>query len=228
MRQWLLCLAVLLGACTRMQKGPFLYEGMLGTGTCRADESTWPDVFPTYAFSFELGPEFSIQFNDEKSRLFDHCWYSGIAQMMQEDSLLPAAPGIEVYRFTWMRSFNDYVLIRVEHRGPVHLLHVKVRALHSGEWLIDRRILLTPSQWQELRRRLEQARFWSDNRYRLETEVVEYIDGAIWLLEGVRAGNYHVLYVRSPQPEGPPGAFRAACLYLVELSRLSIPAEDVY
>jgi hypothetical protein len=245
MRQWLVCLALLLGACTQIHKGPFLFEDALGTRTCRDDETTWPDVFPRHAFSFELGSDLAIQFMDERSRLLEHCWSSGIARKMREDSLLPAPPGMEAYRFTWERSFHDYVVIRVEHRGPVHSLHVKVRALHSdewltdrrivltpgngiGDWLTDRRILLTPSQWQELRRRLEQARFWLDNRYRTEPEVIEYMDGATWMLEGVRGGSYHMLYVHSPHSEGPAGAFRAACLYLVELSGLSIPEDQVY
>jgi hypothetical protein len=37
-----------------------------------------------------------------------------------------------------------------------------------------------------------------------------------------------MLEFTSLETEGPGGGFRAACLYLVELSGLSIPAEDMY
>ncbi len=228
MRQWLMCLALLLGACTSLRDGIFSYEDVLGTRTCRIGEDTWPDVFPKYALPFELGPQFFVMVHDERVRLLSHCWHSSvIVNTFGEGPLFPAAPGTETYRFTWMRSFNDYVLIRVTQFGPVHSLHVKMGDLRDGDLLIDQRILLTPSQWQEFRRRLEQARFWSADRYFLDGNFA-YTDGAAWLLEGVRGGSYHALDVHSPEREGPAGAFRAACLYLVELSGISIPAKDVF
>lgn len=220
-------LALMLGACTQRRMSSMFYEDTLGTRTCAENGSAWPDVFPASALSYELGPEFAVMVLDERIRRYKHCWYSFLMKTLKEGALLPAAPGLESYRFTWMRSFRDDVVIRVERRGPVHTLHVKMGDARDGAFVVDRRILLTPSQWQELRHRLEQARFWSADRFP-KSPNVGYLDGATWLLEGVRDGRYHALDVHSPQPEGPASAFRAACLYLVQLSGLSIPEGEVY
>jgi len=47
---------------------------------------------------------------------------------------------------------------------------------------------------------------------------VEYLDGEVWLLEGVRKGKYHYVYRMVPRDP----AFRRAALYLVEISGLQV------
>ncbi|MFY2558913.1 hypothetical protein ACN469_14890 [Corallococcus terminator] len=47
------------------------------------------------------------------------------------------------------------------------------------------------------------------------------------MLEGVRQGRYRAYLVWSPNDEGEGRAFRDVCLYLLDLSGLSIPPDEI-
>ncbi|MFP2957868.1 hypothetical protein ACLEPN_08555 [Myxococcus sp. 1LA] len=138
---------------------------------------------------------------------------------MMEGSLSPLLPGVESYRFTWLRSFAEPVVIRIDRWGPIHSLTVKEHGGRDAPLRVDSRRLLAPSQWWEFRRRLERARFWSAVRAPVHSYV--FGDGAAWILEGSHGRRYRALEYYSPSREGTAGVFREACQYLVELSGLS-------
>lgn len=69
---------------------------------------------------------------------------------------------------------------------------------------------------------LDQSCYWQ-----LRPEIDDSgLDGAQWILEGVKEGRYHVVDRWTPQI----GDFREACLYLLKLSNPSIDLsrEDIY
>ena len=64
--------------------------------------------------------------------------------------------------------------------------------------------------------KLENAEFWRLATGEKEPEGIVRLDGAHWLLEGISAGQYHLVDRWCPER----GPYRAACLFLLELSRL--------
>ncbi|NOK12800.1 hypothetical protein [Corallococcus exercitus] len=204
-----------------------IHDDLLGTGTCRTEESSWPDLFPRDVFTLGLTPDLALTSRDARGEGLERCWYSGTLRSLKEASLLPPVPGIEVYRFTWMPPFHASVVIRVEQRGPVHSLHVKMTGKERGPLAVDRRILLTPTQWQAIQQRLEKTRFWIMDRF-FAPRPVEYVDGAYWLFEGVREERYRVIDILSPDTDGPARAYYDLGALLVELSGITLASGELY
>ncbi|RKH59415.1 hypothetical protein [Corallococcus aberystwythensis] len=172
-------------------------------------------------------PGLEVEFNDARSQQFMHCWCSGMLRALREGPLLPLAPGSEVYRFTWIPSSRGSFVIRIEHLGPVHSLHVKMTGMEEGTLALDRRVLLTPTQWQAVQQRLAEARFWSIDRF-FASRGLSYLDGSEWLFEGGREGRYRVLSLHSPDPEGPERAIHDLGVFLVELAGITLPGGQLY
>lgn len=224
---------LLLGACApvRPRVDPplgFLEDGFPSSGTCR---EAWPasltDVFPRGAFALSLMPGLEVEFNDARGQEILHCWSSGMLRVLKEGPLLPLAPGSEVYRFTWIPSSRGPFVIRIEHLGPVHSLHVKMAGMEEGTLAVDRRILLTPTQWRAVQQHLDAARFWSMDRF-FATRNLSYLDGSEWLLEGGREGRYRMVSIHSPDPKGPARAIHDLGTLLLELSGIPMAEEALY
>ncbi|NOK33893.1 hypothetical protein HMI49_11850 [Corallococcus exercitus] len=234
-------LLLLLGACTGAHRtesparspkaeepSKYVRTDSLGTRTCFAEDGeTWPDLFPRGALALNLGPHLDMSHRSQELLELEQCWCSYKLLALKEDSLLPLAPDSEVYRFTWMPSFEPYRLIRVEHRGSVYSLHVKEEGNSKGALAVDRRILLTPTQWQALQHRLEQARFWTLDRFAPPNSLV-YLDGSQWLFEGGRKGRYRALDIQSPEPDGRAGALYGLGAFMMELAGLPMDRNALY
>ncbi|MCP3166040.1 hypothetical protein [Myxococcus qinghaiensis] len=196
-------------------------------------EAAWPSLIPQGVLSVSYEPDFRAVFNGRRRDSRARCRYSRVLNSMEEPGLWPSATGSEVYRFTWMRSFEEDIAIRVERHGTVAVLHAKQLKLPSkssdgaSPLDVNQSRLLLPLQWAEFRRRLEVLSFWTRKSAREGTYTI-YLDGSRWLLEGAQDGGYRAYDVFLPSTAGESGAFRDACLYLVELSGLSIPSRDVY
>ncbi|AGC48493.1 hypothetical protein MYSTI_07221 [Myxococcus stipitatus DSM 14675] len=190
-----------------------------------------PSVIPEGALAVSFKMDLVAGRPDLRSDRFKRCVFSTILYTMGERGLWPAGWDSEVYRFTWSPSFSAPLMIRVERRGAVYVLHAE----HLGgyaSWLdaprTQRSRLLLPSEWNELHRKLQAFSFWTRSSRPSAPYGVEYLDGADWLLEGVQRGRYKAYLVWSPDDKGQGGAFREACLYLLELSGLAIPPTDFY
>ncbi|RKH78521.1 hypothetical protein D7X99_27795 [Corallococcus sp. AB032C] len=226
-------LLLLLGACTTVQpkvEPPlgFIEDGFPSSGPCG---EAWPaplrDVFPRGAFAMSLLPGLEVEFNDASDQERMHCWCSGMLRALKEGPLLPVASGAEVYRFTWIPSSRGPFVIRIEHLGPLLSLHVKRAGTQEGTLAVDRRILLTPTQWQAVQQRLDAARFWSMDRF-FASRNLSYLDGAAWLFEGERDGRYRMVSIHSPDPKGPARAIHDLGAFLVELSGMSMDDDTLY
>ena len=165
--------------------------------------------FPKEAFSDGLAN------GDEYSE-----WYVRFLRKMREKSLLDFADGdTEVYRFLWLRTFDHPVALTVIREG--HSLSLISKELDGaggyepGNMLRTDNIWLTEDQWCTFRQKLERAGFWTMPG-REPDDLGN--DGAQWILEGVNDGRYHVVDRWSPRS----GDYRAACLYLIELSGRSV------
>ena len=151
--------------------------------------------------------------------------YSSRMNGLHEPSLLSDAENSEeVYRFVWMRSFHNLICLRIQKSsGSIAMIIKEANGTggdETGTLKVDRTKQLSADEWNRFESLLATECFW-----RLDTSKDEGgIDGATWLLEGKKSNRYHLAWQWSPQNKG----FRAACLYLLELSDLNIRQDEIY
>jgi hypothetical protein len=153
-------------------------------------------------------------------------WYSKHLIAMGE-ALLPDRPN-EVYRFLWLRTFANPIMIRVTCDARECDLIAR-RLDGSGGYepgkVVERKERrLSAQEATSIRRLVSKAQFWSPQ----PSDERLGLDGAQWILEGGREGSYHLLDVWSPERSGPYGDFRELCLELLRLSGLMIRSSEVY
>jgi hypothetical protein len=166
----------------------------------------------------ETGPDW---FPPDFDNSYGRCWYRSALMAMHEQPLWPPKPGVEIYRFTFLPWRNlaqsarvdltAKVAEAVEMSGngdtpgePVHQTHEKVNA--QGQIAV--------------RAAVEAEGFWSPD----PDEEWPGNDGAQWIVEGVRGGEYHVRKVWSGHIEDRV-AFRELCEALVDASGSRMPRE---
>jgi hypothetical protein len=133
---------------------------------------------------------------DDRSRLDDRVsnWYSKHLIALDEASLYPATPNVEVYRFTWLRTFHNPMVFRVAvHVSGSGALTVK-RTNGAGGYepgVIDLRkeIALSNEQINQLKEALVKMSYW-ELPTRLKTEG---LDGAQWIVEANANGRYKIV-----------------------------------
>ncbi len=102
---------------------------------------------------------------------------------------------IEVYRMFWWPSRGQPTSVRITKRDGVIILSVarirRVGLKETAKPPLRRELKLTDQQWKDCVDLLEKTPFW-----RAPTKVVEswgIADGDRIFIEGVKAGNYHVI-----------------------------------
>jgi hypothetical protein len=182
-----------------------------------------PDANPKY---FPIGifgqPSHSWGEGDFRAR-----WYSSYLRAMHEPSLSDASKdtSLVAYRFLWLRTFHHPIAIRVSIRpdGTASLTG-KVTSgaggYEAGAMTWDESFELSKAQVDVLSNLLKRAGFWTlptgDSRSGL--------DGAEWIMEGVQNGAYHVVDRWSPEKSD----YANMCLYLVNLSKIQLKANEIY
>ena len=148
-------------------------------------------------------------------------WYSSVLYGLDEKPLWPPKPQQVIYRFTWMRSFHDQVSITmdVQRQGDAQLrLHVYRGALQQLETSTQ---TLSKQQVGWVVSLIEGTNFW---KMTTEGEGPQGMDGAEWVLEGVRGGQYHIV-TRWNASRTP---FGKALLELLQLSNYNPPKNEIY
>lgn len=164
----------------------------MGTPVARTcDEAQGARYFPVGSFrGYPSSPGFA------ETRYAYH-----LAAMGEPSLWCGASQDTETYRFLWLRSFHDYVAVRIYRRGGVYGLeavvlrqdeyeHVPGQAPRVTKGQVSKRVTkaLSAAQWRHLLAALDEARFW---HMRTTTLDLIGIDGADWVVEGRRAGQYH-------------------------------------
>lgn len=154
-------------------------------------------------------------------------WYSSHLSAAGEPSLLEAvnqeAPRQDIYRFTWLRSFDKPIVVRIEQAKSGALLMTASRLSGMGGYVpgsVEARIVrgLSQDEANQFRRALSAA-----NGLRLRAVSCRWgYDGAKWIFEGVDRRRYR--YVQRWSPD--QGSVRA--LGLVMLSFTGWEIEPVY
>jgi hypothetical protein len=149
-------------------------------------------------------------------------WYSEQLCAMGEPPLLALSRRdrvATVYRLLWLPSFHHSVCVRIDQTGEGARLRARVLdgrgGYDPGQIAIDRNMTVAGDQWNELDRLLQQAAFWE-----LPTELESdggICDGDQLIVEGLRAGKYHVVDRVLADP-----AYVALCHYMLKLTRIDM------
>lgn len=127
------------------------------------------------------------------------------------------------YRFLWTRSFHFPASFNLEINtdGSAQLI-VKgllgIGSLYTEELAKSKSFKISKNAVKKFLDYLEKADFWNMP----QDEPPRGLDGANWIIEGVKNGRYHIVDRWCPE-EGP---FREAALYLIKLTQLRI--DDIY
>jgi hypothetical protein len=156
-------------------------------------------------------------------------WYGDPLRAMGERPLCPE-PGLERYRFLWLRTFHHPIMIRAEVSNGRAVVTGKeldgAGGYEPGKLIRDTTVELSPEQSRELKRLVAQG-FWSAPAQPHPDSGRVGVDGAQWILEGT-ADQYHIVDRWSPDAYPREASFRQLCLFLVEAAGLKPPDELVY
>jgi hypothetical protein len=149
---------------------------------------------------------------------FVNSWYSKMLFALGEPVLKNYTGDKEIYRFTWLRTFNHPVSVRLEKQGDIVKLFSKVCDGAGGyeprKIIFDTTINLTGKQVDTTNIRLIKAKFWT-----METNSREDsgMDGSEWIIEVFKNHKYHMV-VRWTPKKGT--AFRSIGEYLISISQI--------
>jgi hypothetical protein len=149
-------------------------------------------------------------------------WYAKHLGALEEPSLWEASKTQQTqsYRFLWLRSFHNPVAIRIDANAD-GTSRLTVKVTRGGKLIQDYAVTLTREDTDRFLRQIEVQNFWKLK----SIENDRGVDGAQWIIEGVRNGTYHIVDRWSPKD----GGVRALGLFMVnDLAKMKLAAKDVY
>ncbi len=108
----------------------------------------------------------------------------------------------ESYRLTWLPTFHSPTVIRVWRSDNKYFIVTKrlsgMGGYGFGYLNVEQTRSLTETEWHNFVNRLNQSSYWE-----IPSTIDEPMpmDGAAWMLEGLRGGNYHFVHRISPSEE---------------------------
>jgi hypothetical protein len=160
---------------------------------------------------------------------FVYEWYSKQLKALDEPSLwaLSKTQKEQSYRFLWLRTFHHPIAIRVDlNADGTSRLTTKMASgaggYDPGHLLQNDTSILTKEHTDLFLGKIQENKFWE--LAPLDKSRMG-LDGAEWIIEGVKDGNYRVVDRWSPD-EGP---VRVIGLYMLkELAKVKILAKETY
>lgn len=155
---------------------------------------------------------------------FTNLWYSAELTEFKEPNLYTYSGEDDVYRFTWLRSFHNPVVIRFQKHENEYILTTKEMPDNGkyipNEFVVNSSQHLSTAKWDKLEFKLGRMNFW--NMVTLDPEP-RPMDGADWIFEAKVNGRYHFVTRQFGEID-----FRECCKYLLQLSKLKIREDDIY
>jgi hypothetical protein len=172
-------------------------------------------------------------FDDQKkSNDFIEKWYSQQLEALQEPSLWEMSRTIkgQIYRFLWLRSFHHPVAVRLNvNDDGTGTLVTKVGdgqgGYPPGKLIENRTQELSKQQTQRFLDEVKELKYWDlPSREETNPQVVN-LDGAQWIIEAVRRGNYKIVDRWSPE-KGPIKTL--GLTMTIELAGMKLLYREVY
>jgi hypothetical protein len=171
---------------------------------------------------------------------FNDRWYSSTLSALQEPSLfaVPNDKSLQVFRFLWLPSFHRPISVRltintdgtgatVTRSVDCHVGLLTKPASDTGKLILNATGVIDEVPVKEVLGQLQRLAFWSmpteeepaapqyDSAGRQLLRIAE-VDGARWILEGLRGGEYHVVDRWSPDDN----SYSRLCKYLFRLGKV--------
>jgi hypothetical protein len=176
-----------------------------------ASRSSSTQYFPTGAFDID-------RVNSGRAT-----WYANTLVALDEPSLFASRDdkSLQVYRFLWLPSFQLPISVRltvnpdgtgliVARSVDTHTGVLGKIASDTGRLVVDKNVVVEKAQVDVFLRELQAFSFWT-----MPTEIRQSgMDGAQYILEGVRRGEYHVVDRWSPQAS----TYLGVCKHLIRLA----------
>lgn len=150
-------------------------------------------------------------------------WYSDVLFAMREPLLFNKKMNKEIYRFTWLRSFHNPIVITIvntQYKSFTLFWKEFEREPMNGKIIINKSKSIGSMEWMTFRFKIEKCYFWTMGVGRVPVGL----DGSEWILEGTDDTKYKVTTVWSPHG----GKYQNACMYLLSLTDLKIPKNEIY
>ena len=160
--------------------------------------------------------------------------YSFLLKKLEEPPLFTKAqnPSAEAYRFLWLRTFHNPVAVRLEVQPDgSSILTIKVADGHAGfprtvtKLIQNNTRSLSRLRTDEFRRKAQTQGFWNAVTHDKGGPAATDCDG--WILEGLQAGNYHVVVRAIPNrlPKTTEMVQSLGLTLAIELGQMDIPKE---
>jgi hypothetical protein len=158
----------------------------------------------------------------EQSKLhqFVAAWYGKHLGVMKEPSLfeLRSEKDLCIYRFLWLRTFHNPIAVRliVNNDGSGQLISSVLSGaggFDPGDIAETIEKVVSAENVQSFELALSRLGFW-DLHF---TEEAKGLDGASWIIEGVKDGKYHLVDRWCPK-----GLFKQTALLLVEFAGIKV------
>ena len=208
--------------------------GLVLSAACASDTRPVNGV-PAQRLSFDSGaliPAGFLRTAHARADSFIYAWYSRELVSLGEPRLIDAAAhdDDEAYRFLWIRSFDPVVAVRVQLLHDGRPIAIVSQTAHSAAFELSPRtrrdtIPLSASDWQGLRTTLEREHFWTMPPTNPEPGG---LDGAQWVIEGLRGGRYHIADRWTPSDTGTGAPMRRTGLRFIRLGRVNAAPERIY
>ena len=157
-----------------------------------------------------------------ESAIFRLNWYSTHLSAMDEPVLTDSLPS-KIFRFTWLRSFHNPIVIGIENVNDTITLYWKVTegagGYEPGEIVKNNSRKLTQKEWLEVTSAIKSVNFWNLSS---TDSGLPGTDGAQWILEGKELSRYHMV------DRWSGGEIERVCLKLLKLTNLSIEDDEIY
>ncbi|MDR0976438.1 MAG: hypothetical protein LBL78_01590 [Prevotellaceae bacterium] len=179
--------------------------------------------FPVMASTDSIAPDSSALFtrhNDVDA--FSNKWYSRHLFALREPLLYNKPMPRDIVRFTWLRTFDNPVAVRMERSDSGIMLYWKRcngnGGYKPGTLVADGSKPLTEAQWSRLQQLLDEASFRTP-----PAEPVTFgADGSQWIVEATGRDYYLLMDVWSG------GRLRPVGLYLLSLTDMAFGQSDIY
>lgn len=182
----------------------------------------WKTNYSINVISFVSSSDFDNMYSGVESAIFSINWYSKHLKALREPVLSDTLP-TKVFRFTWLRTFDNPIVIGIENYNNTVTLYWKVSdgagGYEPGKLIEEKRKNLSKKEWKLIVDKVNAINFWSLPS--TENEILG-TDGSQWILEGKELGKYHFV------DRWSGGEIYKICLELLNLTDLKIKEKDIY
>ncbi len=164
----------------------------------------------------------------EGADVFMNDWYGKPLKASNEKSLLETLDkDLEIYRFTWLRTFHHPIIVRLEkQKNEVKVIFKELNGAggyEMGKIIKDTENSVDKKDWCKFIKLLNDTDYW---KLPSQEKEVGGVDGSQWILEGVKDNHYHVVDRFTPDT----GKYREVGLFMLKLSGFDLDKnkDDLY